>query len=530
MPSRRARLWLIALWVLAGMGVSPAGASARAPVIAYVDLTTHKVQLYDAQTASAVVAPNLTVKAPLYPFAVSFDGRYIAYLSASDGKIHLYDRGVSAEVPLPGINIYSSPDNLSVSDNGLIAFDNAASGGAVVYSSATGSFVTTGLPTINNGHRQPELSAGGLFLATTCITGGTDCVNNTINSGHSTLFVQNLTTRADTGLPLLNGAGKDEEHPCIDANGGGGLVGADVNDTHRDVFVFSHSTSADLSLPFLNTAGADTIHCALSPAGDYVGVANNSGVLRVYDVATASAITVPATITAPFVWLTAPYVPPAAPTILAPANGATFTQSQVVNASYSCQDFTGGLGIGSCAGPVASGSPIATGTPGTYSFTVTATEVNGLMAPTTNTYTVFAPPPKAPVVSSVAQTARAWLEGALLPHISSKPKPPVGTTFSFDLSAAAHVTFTFTRRVVGRRSGKKCVAPTRRNQHQHRCPRTLTAGTLSFAAQAGAARVRFEGRLTKHKKLALGRYTLVITAKAPDGLTSVPRSLHFTIV
>jgi hypothetical protein len=295
------------LSVVIWLGLSAAPASARKPIIAYVDQTTNKLSYYDTESGANVPAPNLTIAPPLHRFAVSFDGRYVVYEDAT-GKIHLFDRAIGAEIALPGVNIYSQPNGLSVSNTGLIAFDNNSNGPAVVYDSGSGSFVNTGLAA-TNGHRQTHLSADGKFLATTCITGGTDCAVNSRNSGNSTLFVQNLVTRTDINFPLLNGAGKDEEHPCID--GDGGLVGGDVNDTHRDVFIFSLSSSADLTAPFLNMASADTVDCVLSASGDYVGLASQTGVLRVYQTSTGTAVPVPATITAPFVWFISPYAPPA---------------------------------------------------------------------------------------------------------------------------------------------------------------------------------------------------------------------------
>ena len=374
------------------MGLSAAPASARDPVIAYLN-PSRQLQLYDSQAGAAVSAPALTVKNTQNAFAVSFDGRYIAYIAASDGDIHLFDRVANAAIPLPGINIYTSPDDLSVSDTGLIAFDNGGNVGVVVYNSATGTFVRTGLLTSGNaGPRDPALSGDGKFLATTCITGpGTTCPNPNLNSTHATLFLQSLVTQTDTGLPLIDPGGTDEEHACIDANGG--LVGADVLDNpqptkfQNDVYIFDRSIGSDLTIPGLNTPGKDTIHCVLSFGGAYVGVSDDNGVVRAYDVAAGSQIAVPSTIIPP-IWFTAPFVPPNAPAITAPANGEQFTPGQIVDASYSCQDPAGGMGIASCAGPVASGSPVDTSTPGTHSFTVTATDVNGLTAATTSTYTV----------------------------------------------------------------------------------------------------------------------------------------------
>ncbi len=105
----------------------------------------------------------------------------------------------------------------------------------------------------------------------------------------------------------------------------------------------------------------------------------------------------------------------------------------------------------------------------------------------------------------------------------------MGTTFSFSLNEAASVAFRFTVPASGREVGRTCVAVTRRNKRKHRCTRTLTAGALTFSAHAGANEVRFEGVISKHKKLAPGRYALLVTATA-SGKHSTESMLRFTIV
>lgn len=139
----------------------------------------------------------------------------------------------------------------------------------------------------------------------------------------------------------------------------------------------------------------------------------------------------------------------------------------------------------------------------------------------------------APILSSLGQTAKTWREGKLLAQLSSskgKPKTlPIGTTFSFGLDQPARVTFTFTRSVRGRRVGKRCVAQTSKNQHKRRCTRTVIAGTLGFSGHAGRNKVRFQGLLSKHKKLKPGStYTLLVTATA-SGKRSRTGTLRFTI-
>jgi hypothetical protein len=42
--------------------------------------------------------------------------------------------------------------------------------------------------------------------------------------------------------------------------------------------------------------------------------------------------------------------------------------------------------------------------------------------------------------------------------------------------------------------------------------------------------VRFQGRLTRRKRLTPGTYTLTITATVAAGVASPPKTLRFTIV
>jgi hypothetical protein len=74
-------------------------------------------------------------------------------------------------------------------------------------------------------------------------------------------------------------------------------------------------------------------------------------------------------------------------TLTSPANGATYTEGKVVDASYSCTD----VNLATCAGPVASGAAIDTSTLGKHTFTVTATDAAGNTTSRSATYTVTAP-------------------------------------------------------------------------------------------------------------------------------------------
>ena len=72
-------------------------------------------------------------------------------------------------------------------------------------------------------------------------------------------------------------------------------------------------------------------------------------------------------------------------TITTPAH-TVYAIGQVVNASYSCSDI--GSGVATCAGNVASGTPIDTSSAGTKSFTVTAVDNVGNTSHQTVTYDV----------------------------------------------------------------------------------------------------------------------------------------------
>jgi hypothetical protein len=76
-------------------------------------------------------------------------------------------------------------------------------------------------------------------------------------------------------------------------------------------------------------------------------------------------------------------------TLVSPANGFTYPVGAVVRANYSCSD--GLSGIASCSGTLPVGTLIPTGTPGTFSFTVTAVDVAGNQAQVTRTYTIATP-------------------------------------------------------------------------------------------------------------------------------------------
>jgi hypothetical protein len=135
-----------------------------------------------------------------------------------------------------------------------------------------------------------------------------------------------------------------------------------------------------------------------------------------------------------------------------------------------------------------------------------------------------------PAVSGVKQSAKRWREGKALPRISRKRKPRVGTTFTFTLNQAARVRLLFQSLTPGRMLGHRCRPQSKKNRHGPRCNRLRTAGILSFGGRPGVNKVRFQGRLSRRKRLRPGRYVLVLSARNSAGQASNTSQLRFTIL
>jgi hypothetical protein len=139
-----------------------------------------------------------------------------------------------------------------------------------------------------------------------------------------------------------------------------------------------------------------------------------------------------------------------------------------------------------------------------------------------------------PSLLGLTQSARTWREGKLLAHVSSaaakpKKKPPIGTTFSFALSEPATLTLVFSRPAGGRQVGSRCVAQTKKNEHNRRCTRTLIGGRLHLPGHLGKNKIRFQGRISKNRKLMPGHRFMMAIWATVSGRNSLPRVLHFTI-
>ena len=134
-------------------------------------------------------------------------------------------------------------------------------------------------------------------------------------------------------------------------------------------------------------------------------------------------------------------------------------------------------------------------------------------------------------MSLLSVKPKTWRRGSKLPQITAAKQLPVGTKISFSLSRAAQVRLEFLSPKPGRNVKKKCVVPTHKNSSARKCTRLVLAGSLMFRAHRGKNTLRFQGRISKTKKLRPGSYRLTVTAIDPTTPKRSPsRTANFTIV
>jgi Tol biopolymer transport system component len=145
---------------------------------------------------------------------------------------------------------------------------------------------------------------------------------------------------------------------------------------------------------------------------------------------------------------------------------------------------------------------------GVDTFTYTANDGTTTSPPATVTITVGGPGADVTpaTISGVSVFPRRWRRGPKLPGFSAK----TGTRIRWRLTEAARVTLTFQRK---------------------RGARFRRAGTLRRAAHAGLNTLRFQGRVSRRKRLRPGTYRVMIGATDAAGNRSAPRrSKTFRIV
>ena len=178
---------------------------------------------------------------------------------------------------------------------------------------------------------------------------------------------------------------------------------------------------------------------------------------------------------------------------------------------------------------------------GTYTAKLTVRDRDGSPGSATRSVTVSTAPagPQPPIVAPpnlpplVTAFSFAPARFAVAPAVTTAGRRarPVrrGTTIRYTLSESASASITLHRARPGRRSGGRCVRPTRRLRSRRRCTRYVLVGRLTFVGTAGANRQRFTGRIGR-RALRRGRYRGTIVATDGGGASSAVRRARFRVV
>jgi hypothetical protein len=237
----------------------------------------------------------------------------------------------------------------------------------------------------------------------------------------------------------------------------------------------------------------------------------------------------------------APSTPAAPPAVAAGPGRATVT---IVPPPDGGSSITGYTVTASPGGTTTSGGtgPIAVDdlSPGTYTFTASATNAAGQseVSPPSGPVAVTGPAPgtaagpaSAPASAPTLRAGHFRVTHRRFAVAGGKKarragRLPRGTTFSFDLSAAATARIAIARRHPGTKRGRRCVAP--HGKPRRHCTRLVTVGTLVRAARAGADKIPFGGRL-KGRALHPGIYRATLTATSVAGARTSPLGLTFVV-
>lgn len=181
-------------------------------------------------------------------------------------------------------------------------------------------------------------------------------------------------------------------------------------------------------------------------------------------------------------------------------------------------------------------------TAGSHRVLLRATDPDGQPAERTRTIDVAAapappPPPDpgpgpdltAPVLSSASVSRGPFAVDSRGAAERPVAAAPAGTTFRYVLSEDARVVFTIEQALPGRRSGKSCVKPTRKNRGKRKCTRYVGFGRFAAASKAQSNSKRYSGRIGR-KAMKPGTYRATLVAADSAANTSAPKTLTLKVV
>ena len=139
-----------------------------------------------------------------------------------------------------------------------------------------------------------------------------------------------------------------------------------------------------------------------------------------------------------------------------------------------------------------------------------------------------------PKISSLAVHPSAFpaaAHGASIAVAKGKPKRKprkTGTTVTYRDSLSASTKFTVLRAELGMRTGRGCLAPSRRAHRPKRCTRYVVVGSFIHDDRASSIKFHFSGRIDGHA-LLVGSYKLTAVARA-GRLTGKAVGVRFRVI
>jgi hypothetical protein len=135
------------------------------------------------------------------------------------------------------------------------------------------------------------------------------------------------------------------------------------------------------------------------------------------------------------------------------------------------------------------------------------------------------------IVTHVVVSPARFQRGHHAATISRAKSGPIGTTVSFQLSAAASVTLRFERAQLGVLVGRRCAPVGKGHTKGRHCTRyAAISHTVVRNGHAGLDRIHFEGLLDGGTRLAPGGYRLSLSARAASGSVTAAQHPTFTLL